>query len=497
MRRTLSAILVLHPVAAVLTLAMCIMAATSHMHSAAHSSRYLLVMFIFTVITTLVCVAAFVIDILLFIPHLAWGSYIVLAATIMVAISAVVSCAMRRTIVGRKSRQKRIAENAEMSGENYYNREDRFKTAPTVSSEPTMPMVSGGNSGADSLPTFATFENRRKDDQVSDERIPLTQRSPVDRSPNTMPNDLASVGDAGSFNAVSRSQSRDRFGNPINGPQQDAYGVPRSQSFDRMNGRGRGGPGGPGSRGGRGGAGYGRGGFDAYGMPGGRGRGRGGYGAPGRGGPPRGRGGYGPPPRGGYGPGSMRGGRGPPPNGYANMPGAPYERRPSADEYPPYGSNNGSAANINRGFEAYAPENGDLPRAESPPPLPGQAMTGGSAIEMDGTPVDQPHGLGQYGQIRDSDVDVAGMVGLQQSRGAARHDTYMSEESKYSTDEYVPTNYRSMPNGTIMLTSDLSAGNITSLHAQRGIKTAETPREPHLPPTHCDMELVVREETLP
>jgi hypothetical protein len=44
-------------------------------------------------------------------------------------------------------------------------------------------------------------------------------------------------------------------------------------------------------------------------------------------------------------------------------------------------------------------------------------------------------GYGQYGQLRDSDVDVAGMVGLQQGQGPGRHDTYMSDGSKYSTDE--------------------------------------------------------------
>lgn len=426
-RHTLSAILVIHPVAALLTLIMFCLAVASHMHSPAHSSRYLLVLFIFILITFVVCLVAFIIDVLLFIPHMAWGTYMVLAAAIVLAISTIVSFAMRRTIVGRKSRQKRIAENAEMSGENYYNREGQVKSTPVMTSQPTVPMLSGGNSGADSLPAFATFESQRKDDQVSDERIPLTQRSPVERSPNTMHNEMANMGDAASLAASQRSASRDRYGNQMNGP--DAYG---QQGY----GRGRGGA----YRGGRGGP-NGRGGFDAYGVAGrGRGGGRGGYGPPpGRGGP-RGRGGYGPPPRGAYGPGGMRGGRGPPPTGgYANMP-------PGADEYTPYGQpGQASQTSLDRGWNGSnhgsAMDNNDLPRAESPPPLPGQVPRGGQAIEMDAAPLGPPpHAYGQHNQLRDSDADVAGMVGLQQGRpmaGAAGRETFMSDGSKYSTDEYV------------------------------------------------------------
>lgn len=182
-------------------------------------------------------------------------------------------------------------------------------------------------------------------------------------------------------------------------------------------------------------------------------RGRGGYGPPARGGyPPRGgRGGYGPPPRGAYGAGGMRGGRTPPPQGYNNVAagqydtrGGPAEAYGSYDQRPvdPYSSNvsaNPSAPSSNGGYAPYNPEvGGGLPRAESPPPLPtGAHGVGGEAIEMDATPTETPKGFGQFGQLRDSDVDVAGMVGLQQGRAPDRHDTYMSDGSKYSSDECV------------------------------------------------------------
>ncbi|KAI0476092.1 pali-domain-containing protein [Xylariaceae sp. FL0804] len=449
-RNTLSAILVVHPVACFLTLVMFILAVVAHLHSPSHSSRYLCAVFVFGIITFLVCLLAFLVDVLLFIPHLAWGSYLVLAATIIVLLCFVMSCAMRRTLVSRKARKKRIAENAEMSGENYYNRQATLDvTTPAAAvSQPTMPVISGANGPADKGPAFASYE--RKEDRSSDERVPLTARSPSDRSPNHMPSDL-SQGDtmysAGRSQAgLTPSPPRDRYGNPMNQPP-DAYGMRRGPSADRMNGRGRGGP--PGGYRGRGG--YGRGAYGGgYGPP----NGRGGRNMPysrGGGYPPRG-GGY--PPRGGY--GGQRP-RGPPPNypGGPGYQGAPREDSmtipagPSGMNQPAPGDTAGPA-----GAGNYGPYDGqrgsELPRAESPPPLPGFESSSqpgvGQAVAMGavtGSPAHAPADFGQFNNhLRDSDADVAGMLALQEARTSAaqRHDTLMTEGSKYSQDgsQYVP-----------------------------------------------------------
>ncbi|KAH6705506.1 hypothetical protein VD0002_g6677 [Verticillium dahliae] len=467
-RNSLTAILIVHPVAALLTLILFILAAVAHLHSPSHSSRYLLAVFIFSTITFLVCLLAFLIDVLVFIPHLAWGSYIVLAATIMVGLSGLVSCAMRRTLISRKARKAKIAENAEMSGENYFNREAQSKAAISTVTQPSMPVLSGGNGGVDNSPAFATFGDQKKDDQVSDERIPLTNRSPIERTPSNPTSDVntySSTAPALRAGSVPRPE-RDQYGNPINAPQQDAYGMRRGPSdsnrqFDRMNPRGRGGmP--PGGYRGRGGYGGGRGG---YGGPPPMG-GRGGYG-------PRGRGGYGPPPNargGGYGPsrggyvaagvmagGAMMSGRSTP--GYQNGPGpyerqqsphngyaVPYEGRPD-EAATNYSVNNSTNPSLPGSYEAYNPDRSSLPRAESPPPLPSDEPSGmvGQAVEMDaasGSPAHAPQGYGSFGGLRESDADIAGMVGLQQGvqdSSNRRHDTYMSEGSKYSSDEqYMP-----------------------------------------------------------
>ncbi|KAI1825035.1 pali-domain-containing protein [Xylaria intraflava] len=476
-RTRLSAILVVHPVAAFLTLVTFVMAAVAHLHSPSHSSRYLCGLFIFSFLTFLVCLLAFLIDVLLFVPHLAWGSWLVLAATILVFLSFVVSCAMRRTLVGRKARKRRIAENAEMSGENYYNRQAQQEAAAAASVvtstlQPTVPSVSEANGPGDKMPTFATYEKR--DDRSSDERIPLTARTPSERSPNHVSADMNRSdlsNNRQSFSGSTIAPSTDQYGNPMT-QVPDAYGMRRGPSMERLDGRGRGGPqGGYRGRGGHGRGAYGGG----YGAPP---NGRGGYG-----GPPNGRGAYGPPSRGGYAPGpnwrggygprggyggAMRGGRTPPP-GYPG--GAPYDRRgPPGGGYGAYGpgrqtspappgapyEENPSMYSVSTGvsnpggYLPYRPDDAnDLPRAESPPPLSDSdlpvAGAVGQAVEMNattGSPAHPPAGFGQLNNpIRDSDTDVAGMLALQEARtsSAQQHDTIISESSKYSQDEqYVP-----------------------------------------------------------
>ena len=390
------------------------MAAAAHFDSPGHSARYLLGLFLFCVLTFLVCLLAFLVDILLFVPHLAWASYLVVAGTVMVGLSGLFICAMRRTLISRKDRKKRIDENAEMSGENYYNREAQ-KAAVANARQPTMPSLSSGaNGNGDALPTFATFE----DDKPNDDRMPLTRRSPSERSAH-----LARVGTGSPVNtygepvrANSIPLGSDQYGNPMGPSPSDYSALRRGQSSDALNGGSRGAAGAPGYRGVRGG--YGGGGYAAGG--------RGGYGQ-------QGRGAYGP--RGGY--GAPRGGpvatRGGP---YQNH-GGSYDRRPSpGNAYGGYGQGSGDSYS---GGNTYNPYNTDYPRAESPPAM-GSAVSSqpGQAIEMDGTTTATAIPTGtttQLGTIRDSDTDVAGMVGLQQGYNRGNTDSYLSDGSKYSNEE--------------------------------------------------------------
>ncbi|OBT86803.1 hypothetical protein VE02_03911 [Pseudogymnoascus sp. 03VT05] len=452
-RSTLSSILIVHPIAAFFTLIMFILAVVSHFHAPSHSPRYLLGVFILSILTLVLALLSFLIDVLLFVPHMAWGSYIVLAATILIAASGIVSCAMRRTLVSRKARKRRIEENAEMNGENFYNRQAATGPLPAPITAPTIASssVTGGN--GDKLPSFATFESAQADAdaraaaQADDDRVPLTSRTPT-RSPESIPASLS-------------GRPEDRYGPPPpmpgnrgygGPPQRDQYGniIPPPGGMRNPNPRNQFGPGGYRGRGGPQGSFRGRGGGPGYG--------RGGYGGPGG---PGGGPGYGP------GPGGMRGGRGPPPNypgGYNNR-GGGGGYGPQRSVSPPsngYGFDQ-SQHSLNSSAGGYGgPGDGrpeSLARAESPPPMDGMGPVG-QAIEMDATTGSRSPGLhppgGYGGGLRDSDGDVAGMVGLQQQRGV------ISDGSKYSVDEYIPPR-QNWPSGGPRASSPLTTGT-TGLH---------------------------------
>ncbi|KAI9767366.1 MAG: regulator of ime2 [Geoglossum simile] len=453
-RHSLSAILIVHPIAALLTLILLILSLSAHLHSPSHSPRYLLILLILTIPTLLLALLAFLVDLLLFVPHVQWGGWIVLAATIIIAASGIITCAMRRTLVGRKARQRRIAQNPEMNGENFRKRLDQEPTAPTFG-QPTAPMVNG-TPGADKLPEFTTLTSDvspQSDGINNDERTLLSSRNP----PN--PNSAISLTQEESLNRYESPQRMgsgprlgrgrgyggpvDEFGNPL--PQ----GLRRDPSDPRLHQQYSNGS---------------LGSSNSVGLPPfpGRGRGHGPSGRVyGRGGPPPPGGFRGPTPPGmngggrgmgmgptGAGSGMMMGGlgrggqRGPPP-GYNNWPagrGDPYNGEPSTGPgYGRRGSPGVPSAPGYRGptlglpsgpgsYDAYSgpisPEDRSLP----PPMLPTPV---GYIGRMDAQ--------GGFSQWRENDGDVRGMVDLQQGRVSPRRPSGMSsDESVYSQPEYVP-----------------------------------------------------------
>jgi len=379
-----------HPVAALLTLVCFSLAVAAHFHSPAHSPRFLLALLILTFPTLLVSLLAFLVDVLLFVPHMAWGAWIVLAATIIIVASGVVTCAMRRTLVSRKARKRRIAENPEMNGESYFA--NRAATTEILPKAESPPPLSGDTitSARDKMADYATFETSKTS---QDDMIPLNQRNP---SVKTTSSDGRSAQDR-TMNPSRGPSGRgripvDQYGNPIPPMPSDAYmmqnGLPRQ---------------GPPPRGGM------------------YGRGRGGY-------PPRGA------PRGGYGPprGGPQGMRGPPPPGWNGGRGGPpppgFAPGPRGQRGPPPGYDNGY---YNQGPPPRAP----VPYGPSTSPQPPMI---GQAIEMNtrgGAPPPANYGLNE------NDGDVQGMLALQQegfTRAPPRQPSAsrapMSPSSSYSQE---------------------------------------------------------------
>jgi hypothetical protein len=136
-----------------------------------------------------------------------------------------------------------------------------------------------------------------------------------------------------------------------------------------------------------------------------------------------------------------------------------YNRRPSApDSYNAYnnqpadsqGEYNNWASQSN---PSYANTEADLPRAESPPPLPTEvpAPPGLAPTGLASTGVDHPaelasnvsdhHGYGAppISTTPGNDADATGMVHMQQGHPMGQiRPGYVSDGSKYSTDEYLP-----------------------------------------------------------
>ncbi|KAF1809895.1 pali-domain-containing protein [Eremomyces bilateralis CBS 781.70] len=436
-RHSLSSILIVHPVAAFLTLICFGLSVAAHLHSPSHSPRYLLILLMLSFPTLLVSLLAFLVDILIFTPHVSWGGWIVLGATILTMMCSVVTCAMRRTLVSRKARMKRIAENAEMNGDNYYASRQNQPPAQVTPSLPKAdsppPMTADSTVGEKQFAAFDSAQSK----EMGEDRVPLNPKNPSVRSAETLgPDDQSGrYGDrpmVGGYGRHGREPPRDQFGNPIRTPggRPDPYGPAplRHQGSNGTMGSNRsGGPppfyprgrGGPPMRGPRGG-------YMRGGPPGMRGPPQPGFG--GRGMPPPGRGMGGP---------MGRGHRTPPPGPYGG---------PNPDY--PYGPG----------------------RQVSP-----QSMgLGGEMDPRTGLP-SPPSPNAAFG-LRDSDGDVQGMIGLQQQRAGIPQ--IGSPSSLYSEENYVP------PRSNWNQSSHSGSNSNLATSSTRVLSPIQASPTPSSPPPH-------------
>ena len=240
-RSSLSSILIVHPVAALLTLVLFIMSVAAHLHAPSHSPRFLIAILVFSIPTLLVTLLAFLVDLLLFVPHLAWGGWIVLASTILILASGIVTCAMRRTLVSRKERKRRIAENADMNGQNFYANQNPIPQGIRADSPPPLSSTAAGQS--EKLSSFTAYETK----SAEEDRIPLNRRQPSNRTlpgaPDRHMQGNQSVRGQG-YGPISRAAAngmrggrggfggpKDEYGNPL--PPSNAFGPAPVGGFKR------------------------------------------------------------------------------------------------------------------------------------------------------------------------------------------------------------------------------------------------------------------------
>lgn len=108
-RHSVSKLLVVHPIAAGFSLILLLSSLLLHWHGPSNSLRFLFFLLLWTIPSFLISLLSFLVDILLFVPHLDWGGWIVLAATVLIAVSGVLLCIMRRTVSSRRALKRKDA----------------------------------------------------------------------------------------------------------------------------------------------------------------------------------------------------------------------------------------------------------------------------------------------------------------------------------------------------------------------------------------------------
>lgn len=115
-RQSLSNLLIVHVVAAGLSFFMFLFLLVAHFHGPQNSTKYFLFLLLFALLTFVISLLAFLADILLFVSHLAWAGWIVLAATVLIALSGVMIWITHRTLSSKRElKVSRFDDLAEMN----------------------------------------------------------------------------------------------------------------------------------------------------------------------------------------------------------------------------------------------------------------------------------------------------------------------------------------------------------------------------------------------
>ncbi|GMF17034.1 unnamed protein product [[Candida] boidinii] len=102
-RHSISYLLVVHPIATGFNIIELLLVVSLFNQNLSNSTNYLLAILLFMLPTFLLTLLSFLVDILLFLPHLQWCGWTLLGSTVLIAVSGTILCIMRRTVSSRKS----------------------------------------------------------------------------------------------------------------------------------------------------------------------------------------------------------------------------------------------------------------------------------------------------------------------------------------------------------------------------------------------------------
>ncbi|BFZ58622.1 hypothetical protein PYCC9005_005686 [Savitreella phatthalungensis] len=172
-RNGLSNVLIVHVVAAGLTLVLLFFTLVAHVRGPADSPAFLTSTFLLSLLTFLLTLLAFLVDILIFVPNIDWGTWATLVATIFNAAGAMLICAGKRSLSARKAMRARRIANDEPSGFQMQQ-----PSSPRAETEDDMLAKA-------TVPRFAQFEVAEHDSRESlepsmrSEQNPTLSRPPV------------------------------------------------------------------------------------------------------------------------------------------------------------------------------------------------------------------------------------------------------------------------------------------------------------------------------
>lgn len=113
-KMSVSKLLIVHPISLVFTFILWILTLIISFHRLGNSRKMLIGMVLWSLPAVLLSLLSFLVDILLFVPQLAWPGWLLLVSTILIAVASSIICVMRRTVSLRKYERLRNNENIEM-----------------------------------------------------------------------------------------------------------------------------------------------------------------------------------------------------------------------------------------------------------------------------------------------------------------------------------------------------------------------------------------------
>ncbi|CAR21551.1 Rim9p [Lachancea thermotolerans CBS 6340] len=129
-KRSISKLLIVHPISLFFTFVLWTLALALNMHNFGQSRKILAGAVLWSLLTVLLSLLSFLVDILLFVPYLAWPGWLVLVSTVFIAVASSMMCIIRRAVSLRKYEKLRNRDNVELVPL-------RFSNVNSNSSKPT------------------------------------------------------------------------------------------------------------------------------------------------------------------------------------------------------------------------------------------------------------------------------------------------------------------------------------------------------------------------